>query len=38
MQIITDQQKPKLLLMVITLNVKAKETKTKIYHLRNILI
>ena len=35
---ITNQQKPKLLLMVIVSNMKAKETKIKIYHLKNIFI
>ena len=38
MKIITDHQKPKVLLMVITSNMKAKETKTKIFDLKNILI
>ena len=38
MKIITDQQKPKVLLMVITSNRKVKGTKINIYHLNNILI
>ena len=38
MKIITNKQKPKVLLMVITSNMKAKETKIKIYHQDNILI
>ena len=37
MTIITNQEQPKVLLMVITLNMKAKRTKAKIYHLMNIL-
>ena len=37
-KIIRDQQNPKVLLMVITSNMKAKETKKKMYHLKNILI
>ena len=36
MKIITSQQKPKVLLMVITSNMKVKGKKTKIYQLKNI--
>ena len=38
MKTITNQQKPKVLLMVIKQNIKAKETKIKMYHVKNILI
>ena len=38
MKTIKNQQKPKALLMVITSNMKVKETKLKINHLKNILI
>ena len=37
MKTITNQQKAKVLLMVITQNMKAKETKIKIYHLKEYL-
>ena len=37
-KIITNLQKLKLLLIINTLNMKVKENKTKICHLKNILI
>ena len=38
MKIITNQEEAKVLSMVITSNMKAKETKIKTCHLKNILI
>ena len=38
MKTITNLQKPKVLLMVFISNMKAKESKIKIYRLENILI
>ena len=38
MKIITNQEKPKVILMVITSNMKAMGAKIKIYHLKNILV
>ena len=38
MKIITNQQKPKVLSMVISSDMKAMGTKIGIYHLKNILI
>ena len=38
MKTIINQEKPMMLLMVIILNMKVKEIKTKLYQLKNILI